>query len=245
MEKIPRKSSIKDEKYENAKKMARKAIFESVRQNTVNSNNINTVKNNAMPSKTIKKSLSKSNNISKNKKTKKTNKMQKLSSINKNSKLVFENKFYVILVVAFVAILLVISLSIVLSSIKEKPVFNDNMDTTHMNISKNAENIKAQYQKDDQKQKFLDEYDKIQSAVGTYAIGNTTMDKNSFKDIIKKLNNILAKDDWKDLDIENPSYWAGKWSVDDSAKLKFKFSQKNIEPSWINDDDISGKIIKN
>lgn len=171
--------------------------------------------------------------------------VKKVNNINKSSQLVFENKFYVIIVVAFVAILLVIALSIVLSSLKEKPVFNDNMDVTHMNISKNAGNIKNQYQKDGQEQKFLDEYDKIQNAVGSYAIDNTTMDKDSFKDIIKKLNNILSKDDWKDLNIEKPNYWSGKWSADDSAKLKFKFSEKDIEPSWVSDDKISDKVIKN
>lgn len=210
-----------------------------------------------MENRTKKVEVSGKRNIDKNRNKKinsannanKTNKPIKYNNKNKMSKkvstVIFKNRFYIIIVVVFVLIMLSISLKLVLSSIKTQTVFDNNMDVTSVNISKEAQKIKTQYESEGQKDRFVTEYDKIQSAIGAYAIDNTTLDKNSFKDIIKNINNILSKSDWSKLNLEKSNYWAGKWSIDDSAKLSFKFSKKEIEPNWINDQDVADMIVKN
>ena len=45
--------------------------------------------------------------------------------------------------------------------------------------------------------------------------------------------------------MDNPTYWNGTWSVDNKGKLKFKFSNKKIEPDWISDATVSNFVIAN
>lgn len=163
----------------------------------------------------------------------------------KKNKYTFSNKFYIILAIVILIIPLSICGKLILSSVKAKTVFNENMNTTQINISKNAKNIKKQYDLDGQKDKFLTEYNKVQNAVGMYIMNNSTLDESSFKDITQKINNILLKSDWKDLNIEKSTYWSGNWSVDDSGKVNFKFSEKKVEPNWISDSDFEKIIVKN
>ena len=43
--------------------------------------------------------------------------------------------------------------------------------------------------------------------------------------------------------MEVPTSWNGKWSVNEKGNVKFKFASKDIEPSWVNDEEEKTKII--
>ncbi|MNP75467.1 hypothetical protein D3C76_1725310 [compost metagenome] len=76
-------------------------------------------------------------------------------------------------------------------------------------------------------------------------MNNSTLDKNSFKDIVKDMKKELSKSEWKLLNLEKSKYWSGNWSLTDEGDVKFKFSKKDIEPDWIKDNDISSMVILN
>lgn len=172
---------------------------------------------------------------------KKTNKND--NKIFKN--LTFSNRFYIILAIIVVLIPVLISASIIVSNVKKNETFNDKMDISNIDISKNAKNIKEQYQKQGEEDKFITEYNSVQKATGLYIMNNSTLDDNSFKSIITKLETILSSNDWKDLNIQKSNYWSGNWLIDDKGNVSFKFSQKSIEPNWINDSKVQNMITKN
>lgn len=153
-------------------------------------------------------------------------------------------RFYIFLL-AIVVLTIIISINLILSSLKITPVIDSNLDTSHMNVSKYSKQIKEQYETDGEKSKFIEEYNKIQSAVGIYIMDNSTLDQNSFSQIVKKIKSELSKSDWKNLNIEKSTYWSGNWTIDDSGNVKFKFSQKSVEPSWSKDEEVSNIITLN
>ena len=102
-----------------------------------------------------------------------------------------------------------------------------------------------EYNKEEAKEKFLLDYDLVQGAVGLYIMNNSTLDNNSFESIIGKIREILQKKEWMKLDIEDPNFWNGVWSVTDDGMVKFKFGDENIEPDWIKDEELINKLIIN
>lgn len=143
-----------------------------------------------------------------------------------------------------VLVLIIIFLVVLIVSLNNKSI-NENTNISKLNTNKYSEKILEEYEKEGRKEQFLNEYDTIQSAIGVYLIDNSTLSKDSFENVVKETQEILESKNWNVLNISKPELWNGTWTLDDSGNLKFKFGKKQIEPSWIKDDDVSSKIIFN
>lgn len=159
----------------------------------------------------------------------------------------FKGKKYKINIQRFAISLLIIialiSIVIKLTSSPKEITSSTNIDD--LNASKYADQILKEYEKDGQKEKFLSDYEKVQTSVGVYILNNSTLDDNSFKKISKELNKDLSRDNWKLLDVTRPNTWNGTWSINDQGVLRFEFKNKDIEPSWKEDSNLQNKLILN
>lgn len=142
-------------------------------------------------------------------------------------------------------IICIILLCVLISNLADKDI-NDIEDLSSINASKHYAELLELYEKQGMLGIFLTDYNKVQNAVGLYIINNSTLEENSFDTIIKDVNKILSKSDWtKELNVSKPLNWNGKWSTDNDGIVKFQFSNKNIEPSWLVNEEIVPKVVKN
>lgn len=150
-------------------------------------------------------------------------------------------RFYIILI-SVVLITLVISIYNVSSKLKKQLVVGDNTDNVSLDYNKYSDELKEQYNKEGQKNKFIEEYDNIQNKIGSYIILNSTTDESSFNSLVNSINEYIINGNWEKLELTKPTYFSGKYIVNNNGILKFKFSSKQIEPNWITDEDINTKI---
>lgn len=143
------------------------------------------------------------------------------------------------------SIVVIISVIIIVVSLNKKIEINDSTDISKLNATKYCTEIKSEYNKDENKNKFIDDCNKIQEKIGMYIINNSTLDDTSFENLISKLNENLSDNNFSIIGMDNSTYWNGTWSVDNKGKLKFKFSNKKIEPDWISDATVSNFVITN
>lgn len=151
-------------------------------------------------------------------------------------------KKFLISLSIFLVVIIIICIVISKLSTKNELDF-DNVSS--INVSKSYSKILEYYNKEGMKEKFISDYNSVQKAVGMYIMNNSTLDNDSFSNIISKLNEEFSKNEWDENIIKKPNDWNGKWSVDEDGIVKFKFSSSKIEPEYINDDEIITKVIKN
>jgi len=142
-------------------------------------------------------------------------------------------------------VLLILFIVLIYANSNKKLDINDNSDISNLNASKYKNEIVKLYNRDDQLDKFLIEMSRVQTLVGTYLITNSTLSEDSFSELVKTLNNEINNDKWVKLDSEKSNYYNGKYTIDNNGNVKFKFETKEIEPSWINSENISRYITLN
>lgn len=142
-------------------------------------------------------------------------------------------------------IVLVIAIVIIIIAANRKVNINSETDISKLNADKYSSQIVSMYNSEGMKEKFLNEYNEMQNKIAIYVLNNTTSDENSFKNLVKEVNSMLQNNKTDKLEITIPDFWNGKWSLDEKAKLKFRFDNSKIEPSWISDESVKGVIIKN
>ncbi|MCX8075358.1 MAG: hypothetical protein N2749_07230 [Clostridia bacterium] len=154
----------------------------------------------------------------------------------KNKKVIYEIKprFYAVIIVIILILVLLI-----INSVKKDIVIDDSLNVMAINVSKYSDEIKIQYEKTGEKDKFINEYNIVQQSVGMYIMNNSTVDSTSYDNLLKDIKKELKKSDWSKLNMQKSTYWAGNWTVNDEGMVKFKFSSKKVEPDWIRDNDIS------
>ena len=128
-------------------------------------------------------------------------------------------------------IILVIIIAMIIKGIQGLSTSSDNL--SKLNSKKHSQELLEKYNKDEMKKVFLEDYDTIQTAIANYILNNSTVDEWSFLKIYEKINNELKSKNWDTIGISNNLTWNGFWS---------KFDIKEIEPSWINDEDIKEKV---
>ncbi len=179
----------------------------------------------------------KDNNIAENKKEN----IEKKST--KNKKIIIKNqKKFLISILVIVLIIIIIVLLINKNAKKDLLTIED---YSSIDASKYSKELLEKYNTNESKEKFLSDYDLVQGAVGLYIMNNSTLNNNSFETIISNIEEILRKKEWTKLDIDTPSYWNGTWSITSEGIVKFKFSDKVIEPSWKNDEELTNKLVFN
>ena len=153
-----------------------------------------------------------------------------------------DRKKFLLFVTIFVIIIAII---IIIIALNKNVEINEATDISNLNASKYYDQIFEMYNSDESKDKFIIEYNNIQNQIGMYIINNSTKESDSFNSLVNNVNKKLEKKEFKSFEVENPTFWNGTWSVDEKAKLKFKFENKKIEPDWINDKEVEGMILKN
>lgn len=143
------------------------------------------------------------------------------------------------------AIIILVVIIVIFTILGRKEPIDTNTNISDLNAKKYDKEILAEYEKEGQKLKFIKDQENIQSKIGIYIINNSTIEENSFDEMKTKLETILASNDWKELEIQKPTFWNGTWSLDDKGNVKFKFQVKAIEPSWATDKDMTDIIILN
>ncbi len=166
--------------------------------------------------------------------------MEKRSIMINNIKIFFKKNFLK-LSILFLALLVIL----IYTNSNKKISINEYSNISELNASKYSSEIVNLYNRDGQLDLFLTEMNRVQSLVGIYLISNSTLKENSFSDLIKDLNKEINNDNWLKLDSEKSKYYNGKYTIDDTGNLKFKFGNKNMEPNWINNDNISRYVILN
>lgn len=165
---------------------------------------------------------------------------KKVTKVTNSKVKIKDKKKFIIALSAIIVLLLVLVLIIV--SLNSKEDISRVENYSNLNTNKYSKELFEEYNKKESKERFLSDHDLVQGAVGLYIMNNSTLDNNSFESIIENLKEILQKEEWSKLDIEEPKYWNGVWSVTDDGMVKFKFNHKDIEPNWINDEELTNKI---
>ena len=147
------------------------------------------------------------------------------------------------LTLILILILIVILICILISNIVNSS--SDEKTLSSLDAKRNVKELSSKYESSEMKQVFLDDYNKIQSSVGLYIMNNVTTDSNSFNLVVNEINTILKSNNWEKLSITKNDTWNGTFSLDKEGVLKFKFSLKAIEPTWVNDSDIKNKLYLN
>ena len=161
------------------------------------------------------------------------------SKTNSNSSKITVNKNRLVLVIVAVVVIVLAIVGIIM--IFNKKDISKVSDYSSLS-NRYADDLKAVYDTEESKNKFIDDYDFIQGAVGFYFMDNSTTEEASFETLISRVNEIFKSDNWEVLSIDKPTFWNGEFSVTDEGIVTFKFKTKAMEPSWINDEELQGKI---
>ena len=163
--------------------------------------------------------------------------MEKQKKVRKTKLVIKDKKRFItsMLIISFV-ILIVIILCVNIRA-------DSDSNLSKINPKKNSSQLQKKYDTVEMKKLFLSDYTVLQNIIGIYIMNNSTMDSNSFSSLIANINKELKKDTWNLGEIQNkPTSWNGKWFVTEEGILKFSFSNKDIEPSWVKDSDVLEKI---
>lgn len=166
--------------------------------------------------------------------------VEKRSIILNNLNVFFKKNFLKITM-----LLLVLLIILVYTNSNKKISIDEYSDISKLSSNKYSSEIVNLYNRDGQLDIFLTEMNRVQNLVGIYLISNSTLKENSFSELIKTLNKEINDDEWKNLNSEKSKYYNGKYTIDDSGNLKFKFDSKDIEPEWINNENISRYVALN
>ena len=101
------------------------------------------------------------------------------------------------------SIVVIISVIIIVVSLNKKIEINDSTDISKLNATKYCTEIKSEYNKDENKNKFIDDCNKIQEKIGMYIINNSTLDDTSFENLISKLNENLSDNNFSIIESVN------------------------------------------
>ncbi len=158
-------------------------------------------------------------------------------------KIVIKNKkkFVKGILTLAVIIILIIIFSFVIFS-KEK--IGSSTDISKLNASKYLSEIKEEYEKNNDNLEKVNLFISTQNALQT-DIYNYFYSTNLEEDNLTKqryINEKFDKKDLKGISEVNLNYWNGTWICDEYGNVRFKFANKGIEPSWINNDRLNGYI---
>lgn len=143
----------------------------------------------------------------------------------------------ILIVIIFVAVV------VLFIYVPESGEFNPDVNKARYRSEKNAEELKAVYEEDGNKEKFLEDVSKIQNAVSMALLNNDVVDEKTMNSRVEDLNKELKKDKCDLLGIEVPTFWVGTWSVDNTGTVKFTFLNKASIPSWATDEDVEAHVV--
>ena len=144
-----------------------------------------------------------------------------------------------------VTVIIILSVVLIYTNSNKKIAIDENVNISNLNLNEYSTEIVNLYDRDGQLDKFETEMNRVQTLIGTYLISNSTLNENSFSNLVKTLNSEINKDKWAILNSEKSNYYNGEYIIDNNGNLKFKFGSKKIEPNWINSEILQRYITLN
>lgn len=142
----------------------------------------------------------------------------------------------------FSIFIILIVIAVILIRVIQGISIDSEDNLSKLNSKKHSQELLEKYNRSEMKEVFLNDYDTIQTSIANYIFNNSTVDEGSFSKIYEKINDELKGKNWDIIGMSKNLTWNGFWSINESGILRFKFDIKEIEPSWVNDGDIIGKI---
>lgn len=148
-----------------------------------------------------------------------------------------------VLIRNIIILVVLIAIIVLIIFVPNSGEFSPDVTKSRYKLEKNADELKAVYEEDGNKEKFLNDASTVQNAVSMALLTEDVVDEETMKTRIDDINKELKKNSWDMLDIEVPVFWVGTWSVDNKGTVKFTFLNKNSIPSWAYDEDAATHII--
>lgn len=162
-------------------------------------------------------------------------------TIKKKRKKKYSINFYRFII--SLSIFISISLGLYMYQIVSKVDITEDTNISTIDAKKNAKQILEVYNTKEAKEKFLETYEEIQECLNIYVFDGISEEEVEGR--ISGINKELETKVWSTLNLRKPTFFNGTWYVDSKKVLKFKFTNKKIEPDWIFDEDVSDKIVSN
>lgn len=168
--------------------------------------------------------------------------MKQFKDKTKNKKIAIKDKKkFCISIIAFLLLIVIL----IIISVNKKVVIDSSTNIIELNEKKYSKQIKEYYDNEEVKNQFVNEYITLENQIWMY-IYNNINDNNTIELLINEVNQILESDDWSILNIQKYTKWSGTYHMDSySNTLLFKFKTKDIEPSWILNEEINYMFEKN
>lgn len=154
-------------------------------------------------------------------------------------------KKIIFLVIGVIGLVLIVCSSIVINTYNRNKPFVPNMSKINKIIEQDAYAAKSYYDTEEMKEEFITLLNKTLNAVSDKLLDGTVIDPTSLAQAVTKYNKILASNNWKELNLEFPTKWLGTWWLNDAGILKFKFASKDIEPNWVECNEVKEYVILN
>lgn len=168
-----------------------------------------------------------------------------MANLNEKSKkkIVIKNKKKFAKRICMLAAILILVVILFCTIFSKKKIDNDT-NISKLNSSKYSNEIKEEYEKNNDNLEKVNLFISTQNALQT-DIYNYFYSTNLEEDNLTKQRYINEKFDKKDLNGISEvdlNYWNGTWICDEYGNVKFKFANKEIEPSWIDNIRLNGYI---
>lgn len=151
-----------------------------------------------------------------------------------------KNKPIYIFAAILIAIVSIAISVVVMMYNKNKPIVPDKY--IEVSSSNDMAKIKAAYEEEGKKQEFIYLSKSIELAVANKLLDGSVTTDEELLTAIKKINNVLASEDWSYLGLEVSTYWMGKWELDSKGLVRFTFQDEAMKPDWAKDEDVKSYI---
>ena len=150
-------------------------------------------------------------------------------------------KRFILVIFSAIALTLIISIIDCINAFSKNATYTLNVDNEYSEESA----LKAQqsYDTSEMKDEFVQTFEEISAVLSSKLLDGTITDEQALRESIKNINKTLSSNDWSALNLNRPVKWIGTWYLNDNGFLKFKFSSKAFEPSWVNQECVSEYIV--
>lgn len=152
-------------------------------------------------------------------------------------------KRFILIIFGAIALTIIISVIVGINVHNSNKSLELNVDTEYS--EENALKAKEMYNTENMKDEFLNVVRDISQAVSAKLLDGRVTDDASLEASIKNINSVLASNSWDTLNVVRPTKWIGTWYLDSMGFLKFRFSNKTLEPDWVHDESVSEYIVLN
>ena len=156
-----------------------------------------------------------------------------------------KEKIFVSAIISIIVLTVIISITVGVTVYNKDKMYVLDAASTDYLEEENALKAKSQYDTKEMKQQFLTKAQELSNVIYAKMLDGTVIDDKGLQDFIQNYNRVLATEYWESIGVTYSNKWIGTWYLDNKGFVKFKFATKEIEPSWIQDEDVKDYIVVN